>query len=1137
MPALYPLGALPLFASHDGELHLWRLWEYWELWRTGQIPPRWAPDFVYGYGVPLFLYYNPLPYVLGSAALGWGLGAAAAMKILFGLSLIASFVGAWLFAVEWAGDKAGWRVGILAGATYVYFPYHLVDVYVRGALAEALALGIAPFLCWVVCRYARTRGRGWLSALALLVAALLLTHTVSSLIYSAPLGLLALLTVYRHSRGGRSPGKRSRGGHLARGLLGLLGAALLGLGLASFHQGPAALEQAYVQFDQATRNHERPESPKFLAHLVPLHDLVQPSLVHDYSRDFPADSPHAATDVPSLGLWSLGLLAAGAVWAIRRDWLRADWPLLALAILVLWLATPLAAPVWTTAPLLPLVQFPWRFFGPFALFGAALAGQLGRVRAIGDPIVLLLVLLSIVVAGVGSLRPAPIEWDRARERWSDAIGYERRFKTLGMMMDYEFMPNWVTPDRWHVAIAGPPIASDFGSVDLSLLSATVARREFRARSAGPSRLILDSLYFPTWTARLDGQPWPTYPLGPLGLLAVDLPPGEHQVEVALETTTTQKIAGLISLATLGLWLVLAWSSPRARSRLLYAALPAAVIFAPLALAAIRPAAGASWRPASDPASLSTADAADEARVLAYRADDRWLAECGLIEVSLMLHSRQRFAASETLAVELVDPHGRSVVTDMHLPNLATRPTTGWIPGLVLVDRMELGLPPGLAAGEYGLRAALGKGPAVDVGSIRLTEPSGACERRRLVGPPGRRDATLGALVLDNVETDTPPETWRIGLPLRRAEGGQVVRYRLSWRRLTDGRAEVHLRLVDKQGSVVATHVWPALEAASTRFVTEHELPIPEGLHSDAYRVEVLARPPGGDWHEARAAADRPTGAALPLELIQVGLPGGEMPSRALTASVDFEDGIRLLGYAKALAGRTLTVDLYWQATRAPSADYTVFVHALDRQDNLLAQWDGPPQGGAASTSTWQPGEVIGESYHLLLPPAAAGPVLTRVGLYRPADVSRLRTAGGSDHYFLGAIGAPPHRRQAVDLDDGISLEGSALRATPGGAEVVLIWTARGRPSREYQVFVHLLDLRGRVVAQGDGPPEDGMRKTAEWPRGETIVDVHPLSVPAGLDRGRIVVGMYRLADGTRLSRVDGGDAIDLGELAWTDGPR
>jgi hypothetical protein len=86
--------------------------------------------------------------------------------------------------------------------------------------------------------------------------------------------------------------------------------------------------------------------------------------------------------------------------------------------------------------------------------------------------------------------------------------------------------------------------------------------------------------------------------------------------------------------------------------------------------------------------------------------------------------------------------------------------------------------------------------------------------------------------------------------------------------------------------------------------------------------------------------------------------------------------------------------LYWQATAIPPADYTVFVHLIDSQGNLVAQADSPPAAGAYPTHLWDAGEIIIDDHPL--PDFAPGRYSLQVGLYRPDTGERLPVAGSSD---------------------------------------------------------------------------------------------------------------------------------------------
>jgi hypothetical protein len=100
------------------------------------------------------------------------------------------------------------------------------------------------------------------------------------------------------------------------------------------------------------------------------------------------------------------------------------------------------------------------------------------------------------------------------------------------------------------------------------------------------------------------------------------------------------------------------------------------------------------------------------------------------------------------------------------------------------------------------------------------------------------------------------------------------------------------------------------------------------------------------------------------------------------------------------------VSLRWRANRASLRPYTVFVHALNGDGQLVAQHDSPPMMGSYPTSLWDAGELI-EDVHPLEGDLASATGL-EVGLY-DASLQRLtvRTPNGeiADHFTTSLPGS------------------------------------------------------------------------------------------------------------------------------------
>jgi hypothetical protein len=96
--------------------------------------------------------------------------------------------------------------------------------------------------------------------------------------------------------------------------------------------------------------------------------------------------------------------------------------------------------------------------------------------------------------------------------------------------------------------------------------------------------------------------------------------------------------------------------------------------------------------------------------------------------------------------------------------------------------------------------------------------------------------------------------------------------------------------------------------------------------------------------------------------------------------------------------------------------------------------------------------------------------------------------------------------------------------------VVLYWQTIAPPSRNYTVFVHLLDSSNKIVAQVDLAPMGGTRPTTLWQTNEVIRDEYPIKLPDKLAPGTysLVAGMYQPPNGPRLTLPDGADEVPLG---------
>ena len=117
------------------------------------------------------------------------------------------------------------------------------------------------------------------------------------------------------------------------------------------------------------------------------------------------------------------------------------------------------------------------------------------------------------------------------------------------------------------------------------------------------------------------------------------------------------------------------------------------------------------------------------------------------------------------------------------------------------------------------------------------------------------------------------------------------------------------------------------------------------------------------------------------------------PSRVLEANL--ADQMQLLGYdipdQITTGDETIPVTLYWQAATTVPLDYTIFVHLIGPDGQLVAQHDdGPWWDVSIPTSTWQPGEKLRDQHILTLPSdLAPGSYHLQAGVYYWQTLERL----------------------------------------------------------------------------------------------------------------------------------------------------
>jgi hypothetical protein len=395
-----------------------------------------------------------------------------------------------------------------------------------------------------------------------------------------------------------------------------------------------------------------------------------------------------------------------------------------------------------------------------------------------------------------------------------------------------------------------------------------------------------------------------------------------------------------------------------------------------------------------------------------------------------------------LAQELVR---ESQTKDILLPfQLYTQPTVQ-----LLFDSIfaESDVPPAVIAGRQAILVTTAKAPFVNYvwlsrtgegsGTAYLTAPQRTEALLNLSSKPSLRTFELAAPLLITAKTALIPSLeavqprltgWTVPNPVNygwndvvRLVGyeltpghprpGDSLQLTLYWQNLTDQPLthDIFIHVIDSQGHGVGQvdnvmlsdgHRWRVGQLTPT----QHTIRPGDQLDPGAYLIRLgLFNTRTGDRLGVVAADGVSLGDEVLLGLFYVieddgqNLSNPDQPTTAIYATLG--EAVEFLGLdlppeqvvnLKQPDQITISPRLYWRATQAVDANYTIFVQLLDEENRLIAGYDSQPLNGNYPTSRWQLDEVVIQTMALSLPqPIEPGNYRLMTGMYELQTGERL----------------------------------------------------------------------------------------------------------------------------------------------------
>jgi len=499
------------YTSHDGVYHILRTEEALRMLKLGQFPLRWAGTLDQGFGIPLFNFVYPLPYYF-SAVFSYFVGAVWAVKSVIIISYLLGGLG-----IYFLFSHKSRFTGIAFALIYLMTPYQFLNVFVRGALGEIMAMGLMP---WVLLSFnslvAKKSTFKWYHPLPMTL--LLLAHNFLGIIFAVFLVGYALF---------QKENKRQ-----------IFISILYSFGLATFFLFPMIME----------RNNLYSLDRQFFTFRFDQHFVYVKQLLYskwDYWYSVPGDSDGMSFQLgfAQIVLSGLGILAI--IFNQKRS-LSNLYLILAYFGSIL-LMTSRSFILWDKIAILQTVQFPWRLL----FMTAILSPLLGfifilRLKSRHLRIIFLCGVLALSFWNIRNYR-------RPMKQFTESEYTDLYLLNLGKTTTTfrtEILPKWSVPDERYKS---EEILVNSGNMTIDSLTFDPLKIDLTINNKPDQnigKLTILRNYYPGWIAIVDGKTRLELKPTDEGMIALEPQLGIHSYTVKMSSTTTEKIANFISLASL-----------------------------------------------------------------------------------------------------------------------------------------------------------------------------------------------------------------------------------------------------------------------------------------------------------------------------------------------------------------------------------------------------------------------------------------------------------------------------------------------------------------------------------------------------------------------------------------------------------
>lgn len=528
-----PLLSENIFQGHDMWVQMMFMKRFQEALIAGQFPVYYINGLYPGWDGPHFIFYQPAFYYIFTFISSLGFTNVASLNIsVLGLWIL-SGVFMYLFAKKYLGVLGG----ILAGVFYILAPYHIAQVYVRGALAEFAAVTFIPAIFWGLSSFSEKQKARYFFLTALFTSLFLLSHTVTIIIF-VPIILLFLGFLFLQEKNLRSLFLR-------------VSSLVLGIGIASFSIIPAFLELKFSNLSVKTTG-----ASDFHNHFICFSQLFSNSW--GYGGSIPGCGDSFPFGIGIIHWVGIILVIIFLLIFIVKKTPTAKQKIVGLFLVFfiysLFMVSGISVSVWEKVPYLAYLQFPWRFLTLTAFSSAFIAGGLvvfikkTEVRFL----ICALMILFALVAYSGNVRPSFYLSEKVFNFNNEYFvqGLEPVFDKIITTPD-DFGPIWEKKTPEHILdVPNSLIVTLTGSAKIDALKLSPADKRYYIEASESAQVRFFTHYFPGWKVIFNGQEVAPFYENGYGYMDVNFPKGNYDVTLKFTNTPVRDTAQKISVISL-----------------------------------------------------------------------------------------------------------------------------------------------------------------------------------------------------------------------------------------------------------------------------------------------------------------------------------------------------------------------------------------------------------------------------------------------------------------------------------------------------------------------------------------------------------------------------------------------------------